>query len=95
MHLAVLLCLLLRRRGCPALKVPPYPFPLDQALNKRDWWNHHRPLILETSSLGPIDTLQRQPTPRVPFQGFRVVQVRANLIEQIHYVTLKEIVKPG
>lgn len=79
------------------LMVPCYPDPLNSASDKRKWWTKHRPLLLETTSLGPVDNNQRpeenkiKPGPNL--QGFRVVLVKDNLISQIHNVTLEELRK--
>jgi hypothetical protein len=65
------------------------------------WWNEHRPLLLQTASLGPIDMAQRHPDgcdedlnptkPGPSFQGFRVIQVVDNTIDKIRYVTLRDL----
>ena len=50
--------------GVPAtesgkVRVPPYPNPLDKAQDPKTWWQAHRPIHAQTSSLGPIDSRQR------------------------------------
>jgi hypothetical protein len=38
-------------------EVPPYPTPLNRTDNKNQWWTQHRPLLLQTAALGPIETI--------------------------------------
>lgn len=76
------------------LDVPPYDNPLDKAGDPRTWWQSHRPLLLETASLGPIDYSHRaagNPRPHATFQGFRLIAVDNNVISKIRYVTLQEL----
>ena len=77
-----------------ALRTPPYADPLNSSDDPAAWWNAHRPLIMQTAALGPIDPVQRFDKPTVPeptFQGFRLVQVRSNVIQKIRYVTMLEL----
>jgi hypothetical protein len=73
------------------LTVPPYASPLNSTPDPAAWWQAHRPLLLQTAALGPIDPRQRyadalaDPT----FQGFRLMVVRQNVIHHIHYVTIR------
>jgi hypothetical protein len=63
------------------LKVPPYPDPLGGAADAAAWWSERRPLLLQTGALGPIKT-------ELPFlTGFRVLSVRNNVVERIHFVS--------
>jgi hypothetical protein len=79
------------------LRVPPYPDTLRDATNKRAWWKRHRPLILQTACLGPVDYSQRRPSegralkPEVSFQGVRLVAVDGDHISSIRYVGIDEI----
>jgi hypothetical protein len=41
------------------MDVPPYAAPLNAATDARNWWLNHRPLVMQTASLGPIDRRQR------------------------------------
>jgi hypothetical protein len=86
------------------LEVPPYADALDAAAmtdGACDWWARHRPLLIQTASLGPIDINQRRDegvNPHYPgpsFQGFRVIRVGTAAIEKIHYVTLAELRQNG
>jgi hypothetical protein len=121
------------------MDVPPYPTPLNAATDARTWWQNHRPLVMQTASLGPIDRRQRfdprwrvtrkinvgtsydylqvkmyesasspvppaynvtvEPLPAqdpdVSFHGFRLIQVRDNVIARIRYVTLAELRQRG
>lgn len=44
-------------RGTMAL--PPYSDTLDATKDPETWWQNHRPIIAQTSALGPIDPRQR------------------------------------
>ena len=46
------------------VQVPPYPDPLNTSADPRAWWAAHRPLVLQTGALGPLENpgqLQRLP----------------------------------
>jgi hypothetical protein len=77
--------------GYGRLAVPPYSTPLNSAADPRAWWEEHRPLVMQTASLGPMDTNQRADVPNASFQGFRVLSVEDNTISRISYVTLAEL----
>lgn len=73
------------------LDVPPYSNPLNDASNARAWWERHRPVIVETAALGPMDHSQRargSEQPSTTFQGFRLFQIKSNVIQKCHYLTL-------
>ena len=63
------------------LQVPPYPNPLSTAPDPRAWWAGHRPLVLQTGALGALDNSQ------VSFSGFRLLMVKNNTIEKIHFIS--------
>lgn len=73
--------------------VPPYARPLASTgpttADKRAWWADHRPLLLQTAALGPLDNHQ------VSFAGFRLVQVRENVIQAIHFVAIEGLAAAG
>ncbi|MBS1576326.1 MAG: metallophosphoesterase [Bacteroidetes bacterium] len=75
----------------------PYNDPLNSSKDRKEWWNKHRPLITQTAALGPIESCQRDDVNKpdsfseTVFQGFRVIRVRKNVIDKIHYVILKEL----
>ena len=83
------------------LEIPPYANPLDKVFHKPGWWEEHRPLIVETAALGPLDQHQRPKLVKTAsgmamkssatFQGFRCFQVEGNVIHKGHYITLKEL----
>jgi hypothetical protein len=84
------------------LAVPPYDDPLSDATAHLAWWRKHRPLILQTACLGPIDKPQRpridadaQPPrasrPHQSFQGVRLVSVEGDHITRVSYVGMEEI----
>lgn len=84
------------------LKVPPYAETLDSSANKAVWWNKHRPLLLQTGAVGPMESNQRpdkakhpdrSETPNRPspsFQGIRFISVENNLMANIRYVRRSE-----
>jgi hypothetical protein len=73
------------------LDLPPYAAPLTAAADKRGWWGSHRPLVVQTASLGPVDKPQRSdavppPKPEPAFQGWRVFTVEGNVIQSCRAV---------
>ncbi|HWR16334.1 MAG TPA: metallophosphoesterase [Terriglobales bacterium] len=42
-----------------AIQTPPYAAPLNSAANPKEWWQERRPILAQTSALGPIDPRQR------------------------------------
>ncbi|MDQ3930840.1 MAG: metallophosphoesterase, partial [Chloroflexota bacterium] len=77
--------------GHGKLSVPPYATPLESAADPRAWWEEHRPLVMQTAALGPMDTNQRADMPNASFQGFRVISVEDGAISRIRYVILTEL----
>jgi predicted MPP superfamily phosphohydrolase len=80
------------------LRVPPYAKPLNKSQNASQWWKDHRPLIVQTAALGPIDRNQRRDPekdrnthPAPTFQGCRLIGVTNNAIASIRYVTMAEL----
>src|SRR4029077_3745260 len=69
--------------------VPPYADPLSSAPNPRAWWDEHRPLVLQTGALGPVESRQ------VSFSGFRVLTVTENVIEKIHFISTRKLEANG
>jgi len=67
------------------LTVPPYYNPLSHAPDPRAWWAEHRPLVLQTESLGPMKSNQ------VNFTGFRLLSVKNDVIEKIHHVSIYKL----
>jgi hypothetical protein len=80
------------------LAIPPYADPLDKALDKSQWWSRHRPLLIQTSCLGPIDYHQRlepkngvaQKRP-ISLQGVRIVSIFGNEIAGMKSVGIGDI----
>ena len=72
-----------------AVQVPPYADPLDRAADKRNWWSRHRPLLLQTGALGPMENNQ------VSFSGFRLISVHDNVIQQVHYLPIERLEAAG
>jgi hypothetical protein len=73
------------------VEVPPYPTPLNESSDPARWWDEHRPLIAQTSSLGSMDRNQRIEHPDATFQGFRVVRVQNNVMARVEYVKLNDL----
>ncbi|HVK05740.1 MAG TPA: metallophosphoesterase [Armatimonadaceae bacterium] len=71
------------------VQVPPYPDPLDASPDLADWWERHRPLLIQTSALGPRD--DGQPG----FNGFRVLAVRGDRIAGIEHVPIGRLEASG
>jgi hypothetical protein len=67
------------------LDVPPYPNPLSSAQDPRAWWAEHRPLVLQTGALGPLKNWN------VRFEGFRMVSVKNNVIDKIHFLSIEKL----
>lgn len=81
--------------------VPSNKQSLDRSNKPKNvWWKEHRPLILQTPALGPIDRNQRKEEntedPTEPaFQGVRLIEVRKDVIQRIHLVKHEEIHRIG
>lgn len=67
------------------LRVPTYYNPLSNAPDARAWWAEHRPLVLQTGALGPVENTQ------VSFSGFRLLSVKDDVIEKIHFVSILKL----
>ncbi len=81
------------QEGYARLEVPPYGDPLNSSDDPRAWWDSHRPLVMQTASLGSMDRNQREQLPSPSFQGFRVITVENDAITRMNYVTLRELRK--
>lgn len=62
------------------VRTPPYADPLDQATDLARWWDHHKPLLLQTGALGLWENNQ------ISFSGLRLIRVRADVIERIDFL---------
>jgi hypothetical protein len=79
--------------------VPEYADALDRAPDPAAWWGRHRPLLMQTPGLGPLENSQRERTsnaglkvaPDITFNGFRVGLVTNDTIRAIHMVRLAEL----
>lgn len=71
------------------LRIPPYANPLDKTGDVHGWWQAHRPLVLQTGALGPLDTAQ------VSFSGFRLLAVKNNLVEKVHFLSSERLERAG
>lgn len=63
------------------IQVPPYAEPLNDSQNPSEWWKRHRPLVLQTGALGPVEDKT------VSFSGFRIIAVENNVISKIHFIS--------
>lgn len=77
--------------GSPSrmITVPPYADPLDSTADPRQWWSRHRPLLLQTAALGPIENRH------LTFSGFRLLSVRDNVIERIRLIPMERLEHSG
>ncbi len=71
------------------VQVPPYPKPLATAPDARQWWAEHRPLVLQTEALGPLKDRQ------MSFAGFRVLSVKGDVIDKIHFIGTQPLHERG
>ncbi len=69
--------------------VPPYADPLSDTADPREWWDRHKPLLLQTGALGLWENDQ------VSFAGARVLRVRANVIERVDFVPMERLHASG
>ena len=67
------------------LQVPPYPDPLSHSPDPRAWWAAHRPLVLQTGALGPMENNQ------VSFSGFRLLSVKGDVIDKVHSISINRL----
>lgn len=77
------------------LHVPPYASPLSDTLNPSQWWNDHSPVIVQTAALGPCTNTRpakavNENPPGPNFAGFRMIEIKDNVIEKVHYVLSEE-----
>ena len=66
-----------------AICTDEYAENLERAGDQKGWWQRHRPLILQTPSLGPEGKDKSPP-------GYRLVQVVDNVITRLDYCPLEE-----
>lgn len=71
------------------VQVPPCPTPLATSADPRGWWTEHRPLVLQTEALGPLKDRT------VSFGGFRLLSVKADVIDKIHFVPIQPLHERG
>jgi len=71
------------QRDKVAIYTDKYAQDLDKADDRKSWWQKHRPLVLQTPSLGPEGN-DNSP------QGYRLVQVVDNVITKLDYCPLRE-----
>jgi Calcineurin-like phosphoesterase len=82
-----------------AVEVPVNPTPLNKTADKIGWWTNHRPLIIQTAALGPLETINAGAIQIMPrrlssyglFQGCRNIMVKNNTISSIETVKMGEI----
>jgi hypothetical protein len=72
-------------------QVPPYPQALNRSANPAAWWQQHRPLVMQTGGLGPLENLQRASDALPTFQGIRLLTIKNDVIAKIEYQKLAAI----
>lgn len=84
------------------LEVPAYSSPLNKVTDKKAWWTQHKPLFIETTALGPLETInyghvrEKHRLSEISlFQGCRKITIYDNVISMIESVTLKEVRAKG
>lgn len=85
-----------RSSGVWWIKTKPYPYTLNAQQNvpqAKQWWMNLRPLLIQTSALGPSEWL-RAPEHQPDFRGCRLIAVESGTITKINYVT-NELIKKG
>jgi hypothetical protein len=79
------------------LEIPPYSNPLNEASNKNNWWQAHKPLLIQGAPLGPTEHTNRTrklPAPSQPSnEGCKLIIVRENQINKILHISRKELSK--
>lgn len=71
------------------VQVPPYADPLAAAPDAPAWWDRHRPLVLQTGALGPLENDQ------FSFSGFRVLTVEGGVITAVSHVPMARLHDAG
>jgi hypothetical protein len=82
-----------RASGVWWIKTKPYPYTLHAQPNiahAKHWWLNVRPLLVQTSALGPSEWL-RAPERQPDFRGCRLIAVQSDTITKITYVTNEAI----
>ena len=80
--------------------VPPYDEPLDRTADPRDWWARHRPLVMQTGAIGPIEGrantrfLAGKTRPDPSFRGYRLVSVAGDVIQRVSYRRMADLDGP-
>lgn len=69
--------------------MPPYGDPLNGSADPAGWWARHRPLLLQTGALGPRENTE------ITFSGFRLLTVRGNVIQRLHFVPIERLERHG
>ena len=78
-----------RARHRQVVQVPPYGDPLNGSADPAGWWARHRPLLLQTGALGPRENTE------ITFSGFRLLTVRGNVIQRMHFVPIERLERHG
>jgi len=71
------------------VRTPPYADPLDQSADPAAWWDEHRPLLLQTGALGPMESSQ------VSFSGVRLLTVSAGVIQRVAFISVERLEANG
>lgn len=77
------------------LEIPPYSSPLNEASNKSDWWEKHKPVLIQGAPLGPTEHTNRTrklPAPSQPSnEGCKLLIIRENKIDKILQISRREL----
>lgn len=77
------------------LAIPPYADPLNESSEKEEWWNKHKPLLIQGSPLGPTEHNNRTrklPAPSQPSsEGCKLIIIRDNQINKINHISRREL----
>ena len=69
--------------------IPPNPDTLNSSGNPAEWWERHRPLVLQTEAYGPLKDAH------VNLGGFRMIEVKGNVIQKIHTINTNRLNASG
>ena len=81
------------------LEIPPYSNPVNEANNKKNWWQQHKPLLIQGAPLGPTEHTNRTrklPAPSQPSnEGCKLLIIRGDQINNILHISRRELLKPS
>ncbi|MDH3278779.1 MAG: metallophosphoesterase [Nitrosopumilus sp.] len=80
-------------------RIPHYKNNLNESNNPKEWWEQHKPIIMQGAPLGPLGENQRHDKknqkefPNRTFQGFRLIKVENDVIAKINHIELQKDVR--